>query len=147
MKKNNGVGEPEMKIPFMMYTMWTVPAGLIIYGFSAQYKVFWLVPNIGAFIFGFGMMTTFLTCQNFLVDTYSTYAASALAAVGFCRSLAGFGLPLAAGPLYDRLGYDYGNLLLAGIAALVGLPAPFLFYKYGAWLRARSPYAAGSMGQ
>ncbi|CAO1622617.1 unnamed protein product [Parajaminaea phylloscopi] len=143
--KNGGVGQPEMKMPFMMFTTWTLPAGLIIYGFSVQYKVFWLVPDIGALLFGFGMMSTFLSCQAYLVDAYTTFAASALASVGFCRSLAGFGLPLAAGPLYDRLGYDYGNLLLAGIAALVGLPAPILFYKYGAWLRARSPYAAGAL--
>lgn len=65
-----------------------------------------------------------------------------LASVGFCRSLAGFGLPLAAPSLYANLGYDYGNLLLAGIAALLGIPSPWLLWRYGAWLRARSPYAS-----
>ncbi|CAO1630345.1 unnamed protein product [Sympodiomycopsis kandeliae] len=140
--RNDNVGTPEMKLPLMMVSAFLVPIGLILFGFSAQYKLHWIVPNIGAAIFGLGMMGTFLCLQNYTVDTYNVYAASALSAVGFCRSLCGFGLPLAAPSLYANLGYDYGNLLLAGIAAVLGCPAPFLFYKYGKWLREKSPYAA-----
>lgn len=80
--------------------------------------------------------------RSYALDAYTTYAASILASVGFCRSLAGFGLPLAAPSLYANLGYDYGNLLLACIALVLGVPAPILLWKYGAYLRARSPYAS-----
>lgn len=45
--------------------------------------------------------------------------------------------------MYARLAYGWGNSLLAMIATLLGLPAPFLFWKYGPWLRAKSQYAAG----
>jgi multidrug resistance protein len=140
--RNGGVGTPEHKLPVMFVGAWLIPIGLIIFGFTVQYRVFWLVPNIGAFIFGCGMMSVFLCLQNYTVDFYSVFAASALSSVGLCRSLCGFGLPLAAPSLFDRLGYDYGTLLLAAITAVLGIPAPFLFYKFGPWLRERSTYAS-----
>lgn len=140
--RNNGKGLPEHKLPLMMVSCFLVPIGLIIFGFSAQHRVFWLVPNIGAFIFGLGMMGSFLCLQSYTIDSYTLYAASALASVGFCRSLFGFGLPLAAPSLFNQLGYDYGCLLLAALAAFFGIPAAFGFYYFGAKLRAKSPYAA-----
>lgn len=76
--KNGGVGRPEYKLPLMIVTTWMLPAGMLIYGWSVQYHVHWIVPNIGAFIFGTGMMFSFLGVQNYMVDTYSLYAASAL---------------------------------------------------------------------
>lgn len=44
---------------------------------------------------------------------------------------------------YEDLGYGWGNSVLAFIVIAIGVPTPLLLWKYGAWLRARSPYAAG----
>lgn len=140
---NNGIGQPEFKLPVMMYTAWMPAAGLLIYGWTAQYRVHWIAPNIGALILAFGMIATFQCVQTYTVDTYTLYAASALSANTFLRSLAGFALPLGSGALYANLGYGWGNTLLGLIAAVVGIPAPFLLYKYGARIRAKSQYAAG----
>lgn len=48
---------------------------------------------------------------------------TALAAVIFLRSLAGFGFPLFAPAMYNALGYGKGNTILAVIAIVVGCPA------------------------
>jgi multidrug resistance protein len=61
--KNNGVGRPEFKLPVMMSTCWCLPVGLIIYGWSVEYKVHWIVPNIGAVILAVGMLTNFQSLQ------------------------------------------------------------------------------------
>jgi hypothetical protein len=45
--------------------------------------------------------------------------------------------------MYDALGLDWGNSLLAFLGIGLGIPAPILLWKYGATLRAKSPYAAG----
>jgi multidrug resistance protein len=140
---NNGVGKPEYKLPVMMATGWMPAAGLIIYGWSAQYAVHWIVPNIGAAILAFGMIATFQCIQTYTVDTYTLYAASALSANTFLRSLAGFALPLASGRLYDSLGYGWGNTVLGLIAAIVGIPAPFLLFNFGERIRAKSQYCSG----
>lgn len=45
--------------------------------------------------------------------------------------------------MYSALDYGWGNSLLAFIAIAIGGPAPYVFWKYGAALRKKSPYAAG----
>ncbi|KAK0527901.1 hypothetical protein OC835_004837 [Tilletia horrida] len=143
-KKNGGVGRPEFKLPFMCAASPLVPAGLLLYGWTIQYAVHWIVPDIGLFLFGVGMMSSFLCTQNFLVDAYQLYAASAVGAAVFLRSVAGFALPLASPALYGNLGNGWGNSVLALIAAAIGIPAPFALYKYGPYLRKKSKYASTS---
>ncbi len=48
---------------------------------------------------------------------------TALAAVSFFRSLAGFGFPLFAPAMFAALGYGKGNTILAAFAVAVGCPA------------------------
>jgi hypothetical protein len=48
---------------------------------------------------------------------------TALAAIAFLRSLAGFGFPLFAPAMYNALGYGKGDTVLAVVAIVVGCPA------------------------
>jgi hypothetical protein len=41
----------------------------------------------------------------------------------------------------------WGNSLLAFLAILFGWPAPFILWKYGAALRAKSPYIMSQVVQ
>jgi hypothetical protein len=70
----------------------------------------------------------------YLVDCFNLYSASALAANTMARSIVGAVLPLAALPMYDKLGLGWGNSLLGFIAALL-IPAPWLILRYGELLR------------
>lgn len=49
-----------MRMPLMMISTVFVPIGLIIYGWTAEKRVFWLAPDIGMGIFAFGK--TFISC-------------------------------------------------------------------------------------
>lgn len=120
-----------------------VPCGLFVYGWSAQYKTHWIVPDIGAAIFAAGGVIGFQCVQTYIVDAYTKYAASGIAAAAFLRSLAGFGFPLFAPYMYDALDYGWGNSLLGFIAIGIGVPAPLLLWTFGKKLRERSPFAAG----
>ena len=142
-KRNNNVGRPEFRVPLMVPGSVLVPVGLFWYGWSAQAHIHWIMPNIGACIFSCGVIIGFQCIQTFLVDTYTRYAASAIAAATVLRSLAGFGFPLFAPSMYDALGYGWGNSLLAFVAIGVGFPGPLLLWKYGEYLRAKSTFAAG----
>ncbi|PWN44950.1 MFS general substrate transporter [Ceraceosorus guamensis] len=117
-----GKGAPEMKIPVMMFAGPLAPAGLLIYGWSAEYRVHWIVPDIGGLIFAIGMLATFTPIQSYIVDSYTLYAASAIGAVAFLRSLAGFGFPLFAPTMYAKLGLGWGNTILALVLALSQKP-------------------------
>lgn len=72
----------------------------------------------------------------YLIDSFTIYAASALASNSLIRSIMGAVLPLAAFPMYDDLGLGWGNSLLGFIACLM-IPAPWLVLKYGEYLRKR----------
>ncbi|KAJ7679300.1 MFS general substrate transporter [Mycena polygramma] len=136
--KNGGVGLPEMRLPLLMVSATTLPIGLLIYGWSVQAHALWIVPDLGVFIYSIGIGANWTCIQTYLVDCYAIYAASAIAGVSSFRAFAGFGFPLFADEMYARLGDGWGNSILALICLVIGCPAPFVFYRYGARLRARS---------
>ncbi|KAL8755340.1 MAG: hypothetical protein Q9184_004824 [Pyrenodesmia sp. 2 TL-2023] len=139
----DGVGKPEFRIPVMVPGSFLVPIGLFIYAWTAQNHTHWIGPNIGVAIFSAGAIAGFQCVQTYLVDTYTRFAASAIAAATVLRSLAGFGFPLFAPEMYARLDYGWGNTLLGLVAVGLGVPAPFLLWMFGERLRKRSPFAAG----
>lgn len=142
-KRNHGVGKPEFRVPLMIPASVLVPIGLFWYGWSAQAKLHWIMPNIGAAIFCSGVIIGFQCIQTYLVDAYTRFAASAIAAATVLRSLAGFGFPLFAPAMYKALDFSWGNSLLGFVALALGIPAPFILWFYGAKLRDKSRYAAG----
>ena len=139
----DGLGRPEFCLPLLIPGSILVSGGLLWYGWSAQRRLHWIMPNIGIAIYGVGVKIGTQCSQSYTVDAYTLYAASAGAAGTFLRSLAGFGFPLFAPYMYEALDYGWGNNLLAFIAIALGLPAPLLLLRYGPFLRSRSTYAAG----
>lgn len=72
--------------------------------------------------------------QQYLIDAFTIYAASAVAANTVLRSIVGGLLPLAGLNMYDALGLGWGNSLLAFIS-LAMVPIPFAFYIFGERIR------------
>ncbi|KAN0121135.1 MFS polyamine transporter [Russula decolorans] len=139
--RNGGVGRPEFRLPNIVPGTILLPIGLLITGWSTQERVFWLVPDIGIALVGAGTIVTFYGIQAYLIDAFTLYAASALAAATFMRSLAGFGFPLFAPTMYNALGYGKGDTILAAAAIALGCPAPWLLWFYGERIRNASRFA------
>lgn len=55
---------PEQRLPIMIPGALFVPIGLFIYGWTAQYHVFWIVPIIGTGFVGLGLITTFVSVET-----------------------------------------------------------------------------------
>ncbi|KAJ7490621.1 MFS polyamine transporter [Mycena latifolia] len=140
-EKNGGPGEPEYRLPSMVPGTILLPAGLLMTGWGVQAHVHWIVPDIGITMIGAGLILNFQAIQIYVVDAFTLYAASALAAVSCLRSLCGFGFPLFAEQMYQKLGYGKGDTILAVVAIVIGCPSPWLFWKYGKRIRMRSKYA------
>ncbi|KAF2092994.1 putative MFS multidrug transporter [Rhizodiscina lignyota] len=137
-KKNNGNFEPEMRLATTVYYSIWLPISLFWYGWSTEKHVHWIVPIIGMIPFGFGMLGVFMPCQTYLVDAFSIYAASAVAAMRTSLSIYGTFLPLAGPSLFRSLGLGWGNTVL-GFISLIMAPIPILFYKYGHIVRHKHP--------
>ncbi|QSZ33575.1 hypothetical protein DSL72_005143 [Monilinia vaccinii-corymbosi] len=137
-KANNGVFEPEMRLPACIFFACFIPISFFWYGWSIQGGVHWIVPIIGLIPFGFGMMGIFIPIQTYVIDSFPAFAASGIAALTVSRSLFGAFLPLAGPAMYEALGYGWGNSVL-GLIALALIPAPMIIYKYGGRVRKRFP--------
>lgn len=113
-----------------------IPIGLIIYGWSADKHVHWIVPIVGTSFVGFGLLATFMPIQTYLVDAFQIHAASAIAANTVLRRWLGAFLPLAGPSIYAVLGLGWGNTLLAFIALALS-PVSWIFYRYGEQIRTK----------
>ena len=100
-----------------------LPIGLFMTGWTARASIHWIVPDIAIAIVGAGMILNFQSIQTYVIDAFTLHAASALAAVSFLRSCAGFGFPLFAPTMYEALGYGKGDSILAAAAIVIGCPA------------------------
>ncbi|KAJ3994602.1 MFS polyamine transporter [Lentinula boryana] len=139
--KNNGVGQPEFRVPAMFLGSFCLPAGLLISGWAAEAGVSWVVTDLGMVFVAAGVILTFQSMQTYVVDCFTLHAASALASISCLRSLAGFGFPLFAPAMYNAIGFGKGDTILAAVSIVVGWPAPIIFWKYGKAIRMKSKYA------
>ncbi|KAF3047380.1 hypothetical protein E8E12_000188 [Didymella heteroderae] len=129
--------KPEMRLKIMCIGGFFLPVGLLIYGWSANFQTHYMVPLVGTGIIGFGLLMTFMPANTYLIDVFTTHAASAMAANTVLRSLMAALVPLSSQKMYAALGLGWGNSLLAFVS-LALVPIPFLFIKYGEKIRARS---------
>lgn len=103
-------------------------------------EVHWIVPCIGGVIIGIPSFTTFVANLTYLSESYLEYAASAQAGNMMLRSLTAGSASLWASQMFAAIGVGGGGSLLGGIACLLA-PIPFLLYRYGPKIRARSMFA------
>ncbi|KAJ4215742.1 hypothetical protein NW759_009602 [Fusarium solani] len=135
---------PEKRLPPMMIGSFVFCGGQFLTGWTAQKDIHWVVPCIGLVLLGTGFFTIFQAALNYLVDTFQTYAASAVAANTFLRSCFAAAFPLVVTPMYHNIGVGPSSSITGGFAALL-IPVPFVFYRYGKRIRARSKWSKGSV--
>lgn len=128
---------PEYRVPLMIPGVILIPAGLFWYGWAAETKSPWALVDVGAAVFGCGIIVSTQAMQQYVMESYEGYVASAGAASQFLRSIFAFCFPLFAPSLYNNLGYGWGNSLLGFIFLGFGIPAPFILWFFGAKLRAK----------
>ncbi|KAI9934840.1 hypothetical protein ASPWEDRAFT_175566 [Aspergillus wentii DTO 134E9] len=130
----HGKMKPEDRLPPLVLGCFLVPVGLFWYGWSAEYRLHWVIPIAGTFFIGLGIYYVHLVTQVYLVDSYTLYAASAVSAELAIRCVFGATVPLAGPDLYAKLGLGWGNSVL-GFIALAFAPLTFFLVKYGERMR------------
>ncbi|CAG8283390.1 unnamed protein product [Penicillium salamii] len=143
LEKKGGYAPPEARLPPCMLASIALPVGLFWFAWTNSPDVHWLASIAAGVPFGFGMVLVFLSVFNYLIDAYTIFAASVLAANSLLRSLFGFAFPLFTGYMYTDLGIHWASCVPAFLA-LACVPFPFLLYKYGYSIRQHCKYSAQS---
>ncbi|KIV82321.1 hypothetical protein, variant [Exophiala sideris] len=129
---------PESMLSIVCVAAIMVPVGQIWFAWTCYpTSIHWAVPIAAGIPFGFGNGTVFIYSGNYLAYSYGIYAASAMAGNALIRSLLGGTLPLAGPAMYRALGPNWAGMLLGLLEVLI-IPIPFLFYRYGGRIRAKS---------
>lgn len=139
--KNGGIPPPEARLLGCMMGGIAFPIGMFWFAWTSYPSIHWISPILAGVPFGFGLNLMFLGITNYLIDAYTIFAASVLAANTVLRSLFGAAFPLFTRDMYASLGTQWASSVPAFLA-LAMLPAPFVLYRYGAQIRSRCVYAS-----
>ena len=135
-KANNNFPVPEARLRPMMLGSVFFASGLFVFAWTGNYpSIYWICPIVCAALMGLGFFTIFQAALNYLINTFQQFAASAVAANTFFRSIFAGSFPLFAQVMFHRLGVGWAGSVLGFVAILI--PIPFLFYIFGKRIRAR----------
>lgn len=137
-EKNNGKPMPEFRLPLANIGGILLPISLFWFAWAIEYRLHWAICIAATFFYGLGQVLIFNTVQNYYIDSFSKYAASAIAGGSVFRSLIGGVVPLFAPAMFGKLGYGWGISVFAFLSILIA-PSPVIFYYYGQRLREKYP--------
>ncbi|KAA1468798.1 MFS general substrate transporter [Dentipellis sp. KUC8613] len=109
------------------------------FGWTSYPSISYWSPMLAGGMMGLGIFCIFLSLFNYVIDTYLFVAASALASLTVFRSLFSGAFPLFARQMFDAMNPRWASTLL-GFVAILLMPTPFVFRKYGPYLRSKSKY-------
>ncbi|RBR20119.1 uncharacterized protein FIESC28_05398 [Fusarium coffeatum] len=85
---------PEVRLPMSLVGCVAIPLGLFWFAWTNDPSLHWLISVAAQVPFGFGFVLVYISIQNYLVDAYTIYSASVLAANAMLRSIFGATFPL-----------------------------------------------------
>ncbi|KAE8139723.1 major facilitator superfamily domain-containing protein [Aspergillus pseudotamarii] len=116
-----------------------ITGGMFTYAWTSFPHIPWIAPAIGLAMVGAGSVIVVAGVSDYVVDSYSKYAGSAMGAVATGENLFSALLPLATMSMYTNLGFQWASTTLAFISLVLSL-APTLMFFWGKQIRARSPF-------
>lgn len=140
-KKDPETGKvpPEASVSIICIAAILCPIGQLWFSWTCvPITIHWVWPILAGIPFGAGNTLVFIYGTNYLAGSYGIYSASALAGNSVVRSIVGGTLPLAGPAMYGALKPQWAGTLL-GLVQVFLIPIPFIFYKWGSKIRAKSP--------
>lgn len=117
---------------------WAVPVSLFCMAWTSYPSISIWCPLVSTGIFGFGLITIFLSAYLYVIDAYEVNAASALGFTTITRYVVSGGVTVAGVPFFHNVSHHWVLTILGVFSLLFGAPVPYLLYLYGPKLRDRS---------
>ncbi|POS80785.1 major facilitator superfamily transporter [Diaporthe helianthi] len=130
---------PEASASIMCIGAVLTPLGQLVFSWTClPTTIHYAIPIAFGIPFGCGNTLCFIYGSNYLAGAYGYFAASALAGNAVMRSIFGATLPLAGASMYEAMTPRYAGMFL-GLLEVALIPIPWIFYRRGDRIRARSP--------
>lgn len=121
---------PEIRLKAIWTGALLVPAGLLIYGFTLQYHVFWFVPLFGMGLACFGLQVIATTCYTYSTDCYRAQSSETAQLFNLIRQEFGMTYAFYVVALCKRIGYQWAFFMFAVLGSVLGfLPIVILMFK------------------
>lgn len=91
-KKNGGIREAEMRLGALLPPLLISPAGLIVYGFTAQRQLHWIGYFAGVVMCQFGSYWFFTFTLAYAIDSYMANTSEMLIAMNLGKQAISFGM-------------------------------------------------------
>lgn len=134
-RRNGGIREAEMRLPVLFPAMLIAPAGLVVYGFTAERNLHWIGYFAGVIMCQWGAFFYFSFTLAYAIDSYNANTSEMLIAMNLGKQAISFGMGLYLLDWILLRGYAvmiagaFGSVLLANNLSL------FIFYFFGKRIR------------
>ena len=115
-KKNNGIREAEMRLGVLLLPCFVAPAGLIVYGLTAQRNLHWFGYFAGVAMCNWGSYFYFTFTLAYAVDSFNANLSEMLIAMNLGKQAISFGMGL---HLLDWILTDGYAVIIAGVFVAV----------------------------
>ncbi|KAF3760964.1 putative MFS transporter [Cryphonectria parasitica EP155] len=132
-KKNNMIREAEMRLGVCLPAMLIAPAGLIVFGFTAQKDLHWVGYFAGVIMTQFSSYFYFTFVLSYALDSYTANTSEMLIAMNLGKQAISFGMGIDILEWVEENGYAvmiagvFCGVLLVNNLALI----PFMLYGKG----------------
>lgn len=98
---------PEIRLRAIWTSAILVPTGLLIYGFTLQYHVFWFAPLFGMGLACSGLQVVATTCYTYSIDCYREESGETSLLFNFIRQVFGMTYAFYVVDLCERIEYQW----------------------------------------
>ncbi|KAJ5811775.1 hypothetical protein N7474_008076 [Penicillium riverlandense] len=128
-RNTEGVFIPEMRLSMAIITVILGPAGLVLFGTAAQYRLHWIVPLLGELMVNLALVIAGNITYTYMADVYQERTDQVLVMLNALKNLSAFGLVYAVTPWNTHSGYSVAFGCLAVILFAAHLPLVLLYYR------------------
>ncbi|KAI2634830.1 MFS general substrate transporter [Hypomontagnella submonticulosa] len=124
-RRNNGIREAEMRLGVMLPGMIIGPAGLVVYGLTAELNLHWIGYFFGSGMASFGGYFYYCFTLAYAVDSYNSNTSEMLIAINVGKQAVSFGLSFGVLDWVTQRGYAaiiagaFGGVFLANNLMLI----------------------------
>ncbi|KAL2783045.1 major facilitator superfamily domain-containing protein [Aspergillus keveii] len=132
--------EPELRLYAACVGAIGTPISIFWLAWTAKPTIYWIAPMLSGILFGLCHATVALSYNIYKNDIYGAeYGASAFAGEVMLRYLLSAATPLFWVQVMDALDIGWSTSVL-GFVSLTLVPLPWVFFRYGPYLRSKSGY-------